>query len=102
MPVPGEPDRPETPSPFPPYRELPQRKEPVLVPTVGVPEGDAYQRLFDRRTVLVSGSLDHDAASVLCAQLMALDGGTDRDVTVIINSPGGPLAEVSAILDVIE
>jgi len=73
----------------------------VLIPTVSVPEGDARQRLFDRRTVMVSGALDHEAASTLCAQLMALDGESIRDVDVILNSPGGPLDEVSAVLDVI-
>lgn len=102
MSYPERPDRPEIPYPFPPYREPPKRTDPLLVPTVGVPEGDATSRLFDRRAVLVSGPLDHDAATRLCAELMALDGESTADVNVIVNSPGGPLGEVSAVLDVID
>lgn len=99
---PERPDRPEIPYPYPPYREPPRRTDPLLVPTVGVPDGDPARRLFDRRTVLLSGPLDHDAATRLCAELMALDGESADDVDVIVNSPGGPLDEVSAVLDVIE
>lgn len=99
---PERPDRPEIPYPYPPYREPPRRTDPLLVPTVGVPDGDPARRLFDRRTVLLSGPLDHDAATRLCAELMALDGESADDVGVIVNSPGGPLDEVSAVLDVIE
>jgi len=69
---------------------------------VSLPEGDPGQRLFDRRTVMVSGPLGHDAASRLCAQLMALDGHSADDVDLIVNSPGGPIDEVVAVLDVID
>jgi ATP-dependent Clp protease, protease subunit len=102
MTSPERPDRPEIPYPFPPYEEPPRRTDPVLVPTVDMPVGDASHRLFDRRTVMVTGPLDHDAASRLCAGLMALDGESGADVKVVLNSPGGPLAEVSAVLDVID
>lgn len=99
---PGEPEHPEIPYPFPPRREPPRRTEPVLVPTVGVPEGDPVQRLFERRRILMSGPLDRAGANLLCAQLMALDGESARDVEVVVNSTGGPITEVSAILDVLD
>jgi ATP-dependent Clp protease, protease subunit len=99
---PGEPEHPDVPYPFPPSREPPRRTEPVLVPIVGMPEGDPHSRLFERRRILLSGPLDRPASDVLCAQLMALDGASAEDVEVIINSPGGPLAELSALLDVVE
>jgi ATP-dependent Clp protease, protease subunit len=102
MTYPERPDRPEIPYPFPPFRDVPRRTDPVLVPMVAVPDGDPGQRLFERRIVLVSGALDHDAATMLCAQLMALDGQSSSDVEVLINSPGGPADELAAVLDVIE
>jgi ATP-dependent Clp protease protease subunit len=99
---PGEPEHPEIPYPFPPSREPPRRTDPVLVPIVGVPEGDPTQRLFDRRRILVSGPLDSRAAQELCAQLMALDGASAQVVEVVLNSPGGAITELSVVLDVVE
>jgi ATP-dependent Clp protease, protease subunit len=98
----GEPEHPEIPYPFPPWREPPRRTEPVLVPIVGVPEGDPHSRLFERRRILVSGPLERAAADVLCAQLMALDGASSQPVEVIVNSPGGALTDLSGVLDVVE
>jgi len=96
---------PEFPYPFPPDREPPHRPD-RAVPTVSVPmvpwdDADPRQRLFDRRTVLVGGPLDAAAAGRLSVELMALDGRSVDDVELIINSPGGPLGEVGAVLDVI-
>jgi ATP-dependent Clp protease, protease subunit len=96
------PDRPEISPPF-PHRQPgpPSLPEPaVVVPTVGEPAPDVYGRLFDRRRLVLSGPLDHDAATFLCAQLMALDGRSDDEIEVVINSEGGPLADVTAVLDV--
>jgi ATP-dependent Clp protease protease subunit len=50
----------------------------------------------------MSGPLDRDAVTRLCAGLMALDGQSGDDVELVVNSEGGPLAEASAVLDVIE
>jgi ATP-dependent Clp protease protease subunit len=93
---------PEFPYPFPPGREPPRRTEPVNVPLVDLPGAEPYQRLFERRTVFVSGPLDGGAVTHMCAQLMALDGRSERDVELVINSTGGPSTDVAAALDVIE
>jgi ATP-dependent Clp protease protease subunit len=93
---------PEIPYPFPPGREPPRRTDPVVVPMVDAPSPDPAQRLLERRTILVGGPLDHAAVTHLCAQLMALDGRSASDVEVIVNSPGGPIADIAAVLDVIE
>ncbi len=74
----------------------------MLVPVVDLPADDPTRRLFECRTVLVSGPLDHGAVNLLSAKLMALDGESERDVELFINSDGGPLGEVSALLDVVE
>ena len=99
----GEPSiPPEIPYPFPPGREPPRRSEPVMVPMVEVPSSEPSRRLFERRTILLSGPLDRAGVMQLCAQLMALDGRSEQDVELIINSTGGPPAEISAALDVID
>jgi len=96
------PDRPpELPYPVTPGREPPTPVQPAPIPVPDLPEGDARRRLFDRRTVMVTGPLDRPAVNELCAQLMALDGESSRDVEAIVNSQGGPLPEVPAVLDVL-
>lgn len=99
---PSEPLPPEVPYPFRPAPEPTRRPEPVIVPTVSEPAPNPTTRLFDRRTVLVTGPLDRGAANRICAALMALDASSTRDVEVVINSPGGPLVEVTSVLDVID
>lgn len=95
------PDRPEIPGPYPPDRWTPTRTAPVAVPMVDVPSGDAADRLWVRRRILVSGSLDGELVNRVAAELMALDGRSADDVELVINSDGGPPAEVVVLLDVI-
>jgi ATP-dependent Clp protease protease subunit len=99
----SEPGRfPEIPYPFGPGREPPRRTEPVAIPIVDGPSGPPADRLFERRTILVNGRLDGGAVTRLCAQLMALDGRSADDIELIVNSPGGPVTEIAAVLDVLE
>jgi ATP-dependent Clp protease protease subunit len=93
---------PEIPYPFPPRREPPRRHDPVAVPMVDVGPDDPRSRLFERRTVLVGGPLDAGAVTRLAAELMALDGRGDGAVELMVNSPGGPMEEVTAVLDVMD
>jgi ATP-dependent Clp protease, protease subunit len=93
---------PEIPYPFLPREEPPQRTSPVMVPLVDMPSSDPARSLLDRRTIMVSGGLDHQKSTDLCAELMALDGRSGDDITVILNSSGGPLGELMAILDVFD
>jgi ATP-dependent Clp protease, protease subunit len=74
----------------------------VRVPLVDMPSPDPLHDLLNRRTVLVSGRLDDEAVTHLCAQLMALDGRSGADVELIINSGGGPLSSIRAALDVLD
>lgn len=54
------------------------------------------------RTVLIGGPLDVAAANEAAARLLALDGMSGDPVTLVVNSPGGELAEVTALLDVLD
>ena len=90
--------------PGPPWEE--PRRPPGLVPGVGVPARgsalpDAEAGLLARRTLFLRGTLDDEAASELTAGLMLLDGVAADPVTLLINSGGGPLPAVFALLDTI-
>jgi ATP-dependent Clp protease protease subunit len=87
--------------PYPPARPMPRREGPVAVPVVDVPSGTAQDILRSRRRLFLTGRLDGAAATDICAELMALDGRSADAVEVIVNSDGGPLADVLAVLDVI-
>lgn len=58
-------------------------------------------RLAEQRKILVSGPLDLAAVTGLAARLMTFDGLSSRPVDVLVNSGGGPVAEIFAALDVI-
>ena len=99
---PGSPEWPDRPGyPYPPARPIPRREGPVMVPTVDLPRGDAVEQLRARRRVLLTGAIDAIGATKVCAELMALDGQSRDDVELFVNSDGGPLADVLAVLDVI-
>jgi ATP-dependent Clp protease protease subunit len=71
----------------------------VVAPSWTAPRPEAYDRLFERRVVFVRGPLDEHAATDLCAELMALDGASAEPVSVLVNSPGGPLPAIVPVLD---
>lgn len=97
----------------PPFEPPPRRPEwppvvpgaplfPVAIPVVDVPGGhDPFERLFEQRRVFLRGRLDGATVTRLAAELMALDGESARDVTLVISSPGGPLDDVWSVLDVL-
>lgn len=93
---PGWPERPGY--PYPPARPAPRREGPLMVPIVDVPDA---ARSAGRRRVVLSGPLDVDTTMRLAAELMELDGRSGDDVELVINSDGGRLADVLALLDVI-
>jgi len=84
---PGSPEWPDRPGyPYPPARPIPRREGPVMVPIVDLPRGDAFEQLRVRRRVLLSGRIDVEGATRVCAELMALDGQSRDEVELIVNS----------------
>jgi len=61
-----------------------------------------YGDLLDRRTVVLDGELDETRATLVAAQLLALDADRAEPITVVVNSPGGPLDAATAVLDTID
>jgi len=91
---PGWPLPPEPPTPE--VEPVPRRSHPVMVPIVDLPRGAGRVR-----RVVASGPLDSEATTRIAAELMAFDGESADDVELVINSDGGPVADVLALLDVI-
>jgi ATP-dependent Clp protease, protease subunit len=98
--------------PFPPHPD-PGRPAYPPVPMVPMPSSPAsspaddlrsrvYDDLLARRTVVLDRALDGETATLVAAQLMALDADGDQAITLVVNSPGGPLDAAAAVLDTID
>lgn len=78
----------------------------LLVPTVTehTPRGDrmtdVYSRLLGERIVFIGTPIDDAVANTVIAQLLHLDADDPRrDVSLVINSPGGVVTSGFGILD---
>lgn len=61
---------------------------------------DIYSRLLKERIIFLSGPLNDDVASLICAQMLFLESeNPDKDITLYINSPGGVVTAGLSILD---
>ena len=77
-----------------------------LVPTVVEQTGrgerayDIYSRLLKERIVFLTGQVQDDIASLICAQLLFLEAeDPKKEISFYINSPGGVVTSGLAILD---
>jgi ATP-dependent Clp protease protease subunit len=59
------------------------------------------ERLFQSRTVIISGEVSQKLASSVMAQLLALSAESDDPITVFINSQGGHVESGDTIHDMI-
>ena len=78
----------------------------MLVPTVIETTGrgerafDIYSRLLKERIVFLTGEVNDEVASLICAHLMFLEAeNPDKEISFYINSPGGVVTSGLAILD---
>ncbi|WP_372499161.1 ATP-dependent Clp protease proteolytic subunit [Streptomyces somaliensis] len=64
---------------------------------------DPYSRLLEERIILLGTPVDATAANDVVAQLVHLEyAAPDRDVSLYINSPGGPVDAMTAIYDAMQ
>lgn len=95
IPAPDAPPRPPRPAPQGPP-----------VPVVPFPEPSPYEDVFDklleRRIVLVSGRLDQTVGTRAAAQLMLLDASGDHPIDVDLSCPDGDLDPAIALADTID
>ena len=78
----------------------------TLVPTVIETTGrgerafDIYSRLLKERIVFLTGQVNDEVASLICAQLLFLEAeNPKKEISFYINSPGGVVTSGLAILD---
>lgn len=61
---------------------------------------DIYSRLLKERIIFLTGEVNDDVASLICAQLLFLESeNPSKDISFYINSPGGVVTSGLAILD---
>lgn len=60
---------------------------------------DPYSKLFEQRIVFIGTVIDDTLANDVMAQLLILDSMKKEDITLYINSPGGSMTALTAIID---
>ncbi|MBZ0119869.1 MAG: ATP-dependent Clp protease proteolytic subunit [Sandaracinaceae bacterium] len=61
---------------------------------------DTYKRLLEQRIVVVKGEITADSTTVVIAAMLFLDKeAPGKDITLVIDSPGGEFVQGMAILD---
>ena len=77
-----------------------------LVPTVVEQTGrgerafDIYSRLLKERIIFLTGEVNDEVSSLICAQLLFLEAeNPKKEISFYINSPGGVVTSGLAILD---
>lgn len=60
---------------------------------------DIYSRLLKDRIIIINGEIDDSLANSIVAQLLYLDGISNDDISIYINSPGGSITAGMAIYD---
>lgn len=64
---------------------------------------DIYSRLLKERIIFLTGGVDDNVASLICAQFLFLESeNPSKDISLYINSPGGIVTSGLAIYDTIQ
>lgn len=86
-----------------------ERLRSALVPMVveqtnrGERSYDIYSRLLKERIIFLTGEVNDDISSLICAQLLFLESeNPDKDISFYINSPGGSVSSGLAMYDTMQ
>jgi len=64
---------------------------------------DIFSRLLNDRIIMLNEEVNNASASVICAQLLYLEGqDPEKDISLYINSPGGVITAGMAIYDTMQ
>ena len=64
---------------------------------------DIYSRLLKERIIFLTGAVEDNVASVICAQLLFLESeNPNKDISFYINSSGGAVTSGLAIYDTMQ
>lgn len=55
-----------------------------------------------QRRVMIAGPLESGTVAESCSLLMYLDGLSSDPITIVVNSPGGPLGDAMALVDTLD
>jgi ATP-dependent Clp protease protease subunit len=67
------------------------------------PNADVYQRLLRERIVFLGTEVTEESSNALCAQLLLLEAeDPTKDISFIINSPGGSVYHGLAVYDTMQ
>ncbi len=101
---PGTPLTPSWPSTPPPARPEPTPTSPVRVWLDPLADWQAslYERLLAKRIVLVSGTLDDEAAGRLTAQLLTLDADGDKPIRLELQNLRAELAAALTVMGILD
>ena len=75
---------------------------PMVVESTGKGERafDIYSRLLKERIIFLTGEVEDNMASLICAQLLFLEAeDPEKDISIYINSPGGSVTSGFSIYD---
>ncbi len=75
---------------------------PMVVESTGKGERafDIYSRLLKERIIFLTGEVEDNMASLICAQLLFLESeDPEKDIYMYINSPGGNITSGMSIFD---
>lgn len=70
-------------------------------PALDFPHQFIAERLFQARTVVITGEVNQKLAASVISQLLALSSDSDEDITVFVNSQGGHVESGDTIHDMI-
>ncbi len=101
--IPPRPGRPPAPA-IPPRPEV---APPFVTPSRAWPDrpqwpGQVYERLFERRIVMLHGELDDEAATSLCAQLLTLDAERNDPIRLEVQGLTAGLAAALTVMGVLD
>ncbi len=64
---------------------------------------DIYSRLLKERVIFIVGPIEDESANLVVAQLLYLESDNpDKDISIYINSPGGPVSAGMAVYDTMQ
>lgn len=70
-----------------------------IVTQSGIMTSDTYSEEFSKRRIYLTGQIDEQMASDVCAQINHLASQNDDEIYLIIQSPGGSVSAGLSILD---
>ena len=63
---------------------------------------DIFAKLLEDRIIFLSDEIDSDVCNIIKAQLLYLEGESDDDIKIYIDSPGGSVYSGLGLLDVMD